>query len=346
MPAGTRTRAPGTTAPPRDTGCAETGVARAGQDTAKRVTVTASLEAASEILRSTYGPIRIDARGKRRGLRLEQAALGPIQLHRVTLAMDFDAAGTLPGSLVFGELASGQLRLGSAASDRHYRPGNVFLAGQPSRAYTSTVHDADIRLVVMDPALPGQVAGTAPGRTPAPVRFTGVDVVSSRAASQWTATVGYVRDLLTGPHAGAAPLVTASAARLLVAATLAAFPNDALTEPTAADRRDGSSATLRRALEFIDEHAHEDISLADIAGHAHVTIRAVQLAFRRHLETTPTGYLRRVRLDQAHRQLLTADPESDSVTAVSYRWGFASPSRFAAYYRAAYGVPPSRTLHA
>ena len=69
----------------------------------------------------------------------------------------------------------------------------------------------------------------------------------------------------------------------------------------------------------------------------------MQLAFRRHLDTTPLGYLRRVRLDYAHRQLAAADPRYESVTAVAYRWGFSS-SRFAAYYRQAYGVLPSQTL--
>jgi AraC-like DNA-binding protein len=43
-------------------------------------------------------------------------------------------------------------------------------------------------------------------------------------------------------------------------------------------------------------------------------------------------------------ELIGADPARDSVTAVAYRWGFPSPSRFAAYYRAAYGVPPGDTL--
>ena len=37
---------------------------------------------------------------------------------------------------------------------------------------------------------------------------------------------------------------------------------------------------------FIDEHAHQDITAADIAGAARVTIRTIQLAFRRHLDTT------------------------------------------------------------
>ena len=48
-------------------------------------------------------------------------------------------------------------------------------------------------------------------------------------------------------------------------------------------------------------------------------------------------------LDTETRQAIIVQPNG-SVTAVSYQWGFASPSRFAAYYRDAYGVPPSRTL--
>jgi AraC-like DNA-binding protein len=103
--------------------------------------------------------------------------------------------------------------------------------------------------------------------------------------------------------------------------------------------------SLRRATAFIEANPDRDITVADVAAAAHVTIRAVQLAFRRHLDTTPMAYLRQVRLDHAHRQLQAANPGRESVTAVAYRWGFASPSRFTAYYRQAYGVLPSRTLN-
>lgn len=316
-----------------------------GARSACRVTVTAGLEAATEVLSGIYGPVRINARGPRRGIRLEQSVLGPVQLHRASLAMEFDAAGQRPQALVFGELTSGRLRQSSEGGDRHYQPGDVFFAGPPGHAYATTVHDADLLLAVIDPELIGQVAATAPGRAPSPVQFTGYHAVSPEAARQWTASVAYLRGILASPEATVASLVTASAARLLAAATLAAFPNDAVTEPGRQYLHDGTTATLRRAVAFIDEHAHEDITPADIAVAARVTIRAVQLAFRRHLDTTPTSYLRRVRLDHAHEQLEAADPESESVTAISYQWGFASPSRFAAYYRGAYGVSPSHTLH-
>jgi AraC-like DNA-binding protein len=110
-----------------------------------------------------------------------------------------------------------------------------------------------------------------------------------------------------------------------------------------ADLRPAASETLRRAVAFINEHVRDDIAAADVARAAHVTVRAIQLAFRRHLSITPLGYLRQVRLENAHRELLAAGPGAN-VTTIAADWRFPSPSRFAARYRAAYGVPPSQTL--
>jgi anti-anti-sigma factor len=104
------------------------------------------------------------------------------------------------------------------------------------------------------------------------------------------------------------------------------------------------SGTVERAVAFIEERARDDIGVAEIAAAAFVTIRAVQLAFRRYLGTTPLGYLRQVRLEHAHGQLQSADPRRITVTAVAADWRFTNPSRFTAYYRAVYGVPPSATL--
>ncbi|MDG4864145.1 helix-turn-helix transcriptional regulator, partial [Streptomyces sp. T-3] len=80
---------------------------------------------------------------------------------------------------------------------------------------------------------------------------------------------------------------------------------------------------------------------------ARVSPRALQEAFRRHLDTTPLGYLRDVRLERAHQDLQTAARDgSATVSDVAYRWGFANLGRFAASYRSRYGHPPSMTLNA
>jgi AraC-like DNA-binding protein/anti-anti-sigma regulatory factor len=105
-----------------------------------------------------------------------------------------------------------------------------------------------------------------------------------------------------------------------------------------------ATGTVQRAVAFINEHARDDISVTDIATAACVTTRAVQLAFRRTFGITPLGYLRQVRLEQAHRELLTASPVPGTVTRIAADWQFTNLSRFTARYRAAYGVLPSQTL--
>lgn len=105
-----------------------------------------------------------------------------------------------------------------------------------------------------------------------------------------------------------------------------------------------ASGTVGLAVAFIRERARDDIGVADIAAASFVTIRAVQLAFRRYLGTTPLGYLRQVRLERAHEQLLSADSDRTTVSAVAADWHFSNASRFSGHYRAAYGVPPVQTL--
>lgn len=104
------------------------------------------------------------------------------------------------------------------------------------------------------------------------------------------------------------------------------------------------SAVLRRAITFIDENADREITLSDIAAAVNVTPRSVQYAFRRHLGTTPLEYLRRVRLDRAHRELQTADPSRDTVMGIAGRWGFSHAGRFSSVYKRTFGTAPSETL--
>ena len=101
---------------------------------------------------------------------------------------------------------------------------------------------------------------------------------------------------------------------------------------------------LRRVLTFIQESADTDIGLGDIAAAAQLTPRSVQYIFRRHLGMTPLEYLRRVRLDRAHRDLEAADPAVDTVNAIAGRWGFTHAGRFSVAYKAVFGVAPSVTL--
>ncbi|GAA3451060.1 helix-turn-helix transcriptional regulator [Dactylosporangium matsuzakiense] len=63
----------------------------------------------------------------------------------------------------------------------------------------------------------------------------------------------------------------------------------------------------------------------------------MQHAFRRHLGTTPTAYLHRVRLEHAHRDLRAT---TGTVAEVARRWGFPDRCRFTVSYQAVYGRLP------
>jgi AraC-like DNA-binding protein len=259
---------------------------------------------------------------------------------------------TLPGDLTFGTTGQDTIRVatmlgGTEQADRadkvtdRYQPGDVWLSNWPQASYTGQTHHAHASAFTLPVSLFNAVADVEPAAS-SPPRFVSLHPVSAAARTWWLNASGYAGSLLASPAAG--PLLIGGAARLLAATVLAAFPNAGLTSPAARDRTDASPATVRRATAFIEEHAARDISIAEVATAANTTIRAVQLAFRRHLDTTPLDYLQRVRLDRAHAELLAADPARTSVAAVAYRWGFPSPDRFAAAYQRAYGVPPDRTL--
>ncbi|MFC9694406.1 AraC family transcriptional regulator [Kribbella sp. NPDC056951] len=115
---------------------------------------------------------------------------------------------------------------------------------------------------------------------------------------------------------------------------------DLLNKP----ERSAPPRTLRFALEFLHAHLADPITVEEIAAAAGVGVRALQEAFRRHLDTTPSAYLRTLRLEHARQDLVAGCPGNTSVTDVALRWGFVHLGRFAAEYRKTFDEYPRDTL--
>ncbi|MEU4532687.1 helix-turn-helix transcriptional regulator [Micromonospora ureilytica] len=296
-------------------------------------------------LSATYDPkLRIQSRN---GYRLTHQRMdtGPFAIATTRQTGHLEICSSTLGGLVIGSTRTAHVDRSCAGSAHRLGPGDVFLVTRPEEPCAVRWHPGEVELCVLDLSVLAQVATTAPARRPGRIQFTELGATSTALARQWRNTTSFVRDVvLNSPAAGAQSLVIGNAARMLAAAALAVFPNTAFTEPTAADRNDATTATLRRAIAFLEENADRDISAVDIASAAGVSLRAVQLAFRRHLGTTPMAHLRRIRLVRAHHDLVRADPRQETVSAIASRWGFASHSRFTARYHASYGVPPRETL--
>jgi AraC-like DNA-binding protein len=305
---------------------------------------TTDLDEARGFITRVYGPARISTLDRTTRVRLSGLDTGSLRLSQSDLRMTMDYHTAPASRVMIGYVVAGVVRRRTGDQAAVFGPGDVALLKQPGQAYQGRSESALVRTVGFDAALLHQVADGLPDRAPVPVRFTSMTAVSAAAAQRLRATLEFAWEIMVShPAADSQPLVTGSAARLLAATALSTFPNTATAEPARVDHHDSGQATLNRAIKFIEENAGAGLSAADIAAAANVSIRAVQLAFRRELGVTPLGYLRQVRLDRAHRDLLAAGPAGPTVTAVSVRWGFSSSSRFAAYYREAFGVLPSHT---
>ncbi|ULE35705.1 AraC family transcriptional regulator [Mycobacterium sp. IDR2000157661] len=221
----------------------------------------------------------------------------------------------------------------------------VALVSQTGEPFNIQTGDVGLVSVLIDPALLASVATGIPvAHVRTSVRFHSLVPVDAAAGRIWRQTVDYVKNVLLRDEAMATPLVLGHAARLLAAVTLSTFSNTAIVDDRPQDRADTHPVLLRRAIEFMEVNASADISIGDIAEAVHITPRAVQYMFRRHLDTTPIRHLRRIRLEAAHRDLLAGDRRHTTVTAIAAKWGFAHTGRFAVQYRHAYGLSPHTTL--
>jgi AraC-like DNA-binding protein len=316
-----------------------------GLDLYRNEFTTHDLAEAREFLSQAYGGRLLTGSvpAGRPVLTVSHTETGAFAVGDVALPADLVFAVDPSDQVVISTVVQGTVQIERAQDIDRYRPGDVLIGNLHHTGLTARTHGLRDRNVTLPLRLLHAVAGVEPGIS-APLRFLSPHPASPAAQAQWSAVARYVDDLLTSPGAVLSPMVITGAARLLAATALTVFPNTALAPAAPRDRRDASGVTVRRATAFVDEHAGQHITVADIAAAACVTVRAVQLAFRRELDTTPTAYVRTVRLAHAHRELVDADLAQETVTAVAYRWGFSSASRFSAYYRETYGVSPKQTL--
>lgn len=307
--------------------------------------VSEDLGATEDFLVRSYTKMAIEGDGEQRSTRIARRWLGAISFDELEFSyhMSYDADPL--GRICLCRVHSGRIEEDFIGQPQDvFAPGDVTLYSPPELPYSGRICQASYDLTMFGTALLDRVATPQSGSAGESVRLLHHRPVSAEAQRQLNAAIDHVRTMVQTEHARSSPLVASTTASLLAAVVVSTFPTNAALEPDGTDRSDAKPTLLRRAISFIEASAHSDISLIDIARAAGVTPRAVQYAFRQHMDMSPMDYLRRVRMDHAHRQLLNADPATTSVHAVAAQWGFAHPGRFSAAYRKAYGRNPSEAL--
>lgn len=186
-----------------------------------------------------------------------------------------------------------------------------------------------------------QIAAEHEGALAGPIMFDHTARLGDDALTRWKQTVTTVAKTVLASTAPSA-LMQAEMTRLAAITLLDTFPHEVAGNSQVL--LNPRNARLRAAVDFIHAHARLPITPTEIAREAGLSPRGLQQAFNTHLGVTPTGYLRRVRLDYVRADLTNLHPEETTVVAVANRWGFTHMGRFAAAYADKFGEYPNDTL--
>jgi AraC-like DNA-binding protein len=311
-------------------------------DTTDRIRVDErghDLSAARATLTTAYAGIAWSAEETSAQFSYRYAAAGDANM--TLRAVQFD--GVLTGEMPDGDdyvvqwitRGTGVLDLGRRAI--HLAPGVPQM--WPNEAFRFAFEDYDQRLVQVNRRLVADI-GTERGLDTSAFRFDHTAEPDAAAMRRWRQTVHLIST--TTMDRAASPLLQGEMGRLAAVSLLELYPQRLvdLPERLLLPR----NARLRTVVEYVHENAHLPITTSDLARLADLSLRSLQEGFRRHLGTTPNGYLRGVRLDRIRDELLHADPGRTNVAHVARHWGFAHAGRFSAAYAERFGEYPSATL--
>ena len=112
-----------------------------------------------------------------------------------------------------------------------------------------------------------------------------------------------------------------------------------LSTPTSSRR----SLAIRRAIEHLQEHENECVTVASLCKAAEVSERTLQYAFVERFDVTPKRYVQAHRMHAVRRRLKSL-ASTVCVSDIANHFGFWHMGQFAGDYRRQFGELPSETV--
>jgi len=303
---------------------------------------TSDLAEAIDAVSAVYCPHEVKVRGSNRGvsaaLEVIRGGIHPVVGLRYSAPVRIDA-GDFPQLMLMMTCVDGSATAVQQDSSVAWHRGQTV----PQSPGLSTQLDFDARFAQTSVRLDIERLEALCSRwlnvpLDAPLRFE-LRPFSAELETAWAQAVGliltYERMNIVLPRAAAASLD-----EFMLSLVLAQHPHN-----YSDDLRSLSRAALPRMVREAEHWMRTDpeTSVSAVAARVGVSLRSLEAGFREWRQTTPTQYLRQVRLDAARAQLL-APSESTAVTSVALANGFFHLPRFSAYYRTAFDETPVQTL--
>jgi AraC-like DNA-binding protein len=321
-----------------------------GPETPVRTTLrTTDVDQAREFCRSMfYGPLQAGPVGDTATFAFtgDVVTLGPVTIGEISYGTDM--------RITVGDLETAYHVLAPVTGSLESRHrGTEVVAGPARAAVFRPVGDIDLfwsgecrlfSVKVERSALERELDAALDRQMVTPMPLGASFDLAGGPGRTWAALVRLLHTELLGPDGlGSLPQMAARW-RDLVISGLALSVEHPYGEEPAGLQGPHRPRPVKRALDAMHAEPWRPYSAADLAEIAGVGVRLLQESFKQHVGVAPMAYLRRLRLDGVHAELVRSDPWQASVSEVAFRWGFTHLGRFAIAYRERYGESPSATL--
>ncbi|MFD4252427.1 AraC family transcriptional regulator [Amycolatopsis thermoflava] len=290
-------------------------------------------------LRLTPHPGRLDAR-------LHVRPMHQVTVHYVSYGHEVHLGpAELASFYVVGLPISGEVDVTCGRQRFRSVPGTASLlnATEPV-AMRWSADSAQVVIRIERKAVEAELRRLLHAPLPRPVLFRLAITPTNSAIRNWLCLVKLLlRDLETDSPYFRSPPTVGDTERMLISRLLFAQPHNYATElMTRLRARTGDA--VEQAVALIDAAPEAPHTVPALAQQVGISVRRLQEAFRQRLGMPPTEYVRMVRLEHAHDDLVAFTPHQRTVAEIATKWGFTHLSRFSALYRDRYGEHPIRTL--
>lgn len=101
---------------------------------------------------------------------------------------------------------------------------------------------------------------------------------------------------------------------------------------------------LTQALACIEGQLNETLTVSRLCQIAGVSNRTLEHAFKERFGVPPKTYIKYLRLNRLHRDLIAMDPKPGMISQAAHNWGFWHMGQLAKDYKSLFGELPSATL--
>lgn len=174
------------------------------------------------------------------------------------------------------------------------------------------------------------------------VSFSPAMIFGTVTGQQWLRMMSWAYDFLSEEWE-LSPIMQAQIESNIINTLLASQPHN-YSDLLLDDTPNLTPHFVKRIEQYIEDNAHQPLTINDLAEHAGVSARTLFTGFSRYRNTTPMRYLKEVRLQYVHEELCRAVRGVDSVTDIALKWGFSHLGHFGTDYKRRFGESPSATL--